>query len=333
MRSEPVDLVVVGAGIVGLAHAVEAERRGASVVVLERDQQAVGASVRNFGHGCCTAQAGQALAYAERARATWVTVGRDAGFSVAECGTAVVARADDEMAVLAELAAERGDDVRLLDRGALLDLAPVGGSEVVGGAHLRRDIRVDPRTTVAAIAAWLQTRPGVEVRFGENVVAVEAGLVRTTAGEVAARRAVVCLGHDVDRLFPAVATEAAVQRCALQMLAVASPRRAQFGAAVLSGLSMLRYPAFAACPSATAVRDRFSAASPELLDVGMNLMFTQRPDGTLLIGDTHAYGATLDPFDDERLAEARPARDGAAPRRRAPRGPRALARRLRVRAG
>ncbi|MGV9538945.1 FAD-dependent oxidoreductase, partial [Streptosporangium sandarakinum] len=32
----PADLVIVGAGIVGLAHAVDAVRRGLSVTVIER---------------------------------------------------------------------------------------------------------------------------------------------------------------------------------------------------------------------------------------------------------------------------------------------------------
>lgn len=55
------DLVVVGAGIVGLAHAVEAVRRGLRVTVIERDRRPVGASVRNFGHCCVTAQRGEQI--------------------------------------------------------------------------------------------------------------------------------------------------------------------------------------------------------------------------------------------------------------------------------
>ncbi|WP_407642692.1 FAD-dependent oxidoreductase [Desertihabitans brevis] len=38
------DLVVVGAGVVGMAHAMTALRRGMSVTVLDRDAEAVGAS-------------------------------------------------------------------------------------------------------------------------------------------------------------------------------------------------------------------------------------------------------------------------------------------------
>jgi glycine/D-amino acid oxidase-like deaminating enzyme len=55
----PADLVVVGAGVVGLAHAIEARARGLSVVVVERDARAVGASVRNFGHVGTTLHGGE----------------------------------------------------------------------------------------------------------------------------------------------------------------------------------------------------------------------------------------------------------------------------------
>lgn len=299
----PVDLVVVGAGIVGLAHAVDAVRRGLSVVVLERDDRAIGASVRNFGHGGVTGQAGRAATYADLARDTWVRLAKDAGFWLAECGAVVVARHDDELAVLSELAEHRDGDVRVLDRGALLDAVPVGSDAVIGGAHLDRDIRVDPREAVGAIAAWVDRQPGAEVRFATNVVAVEPGAVRTAAGAVNGRAVVVCLGQDVDRLFPGIAAAAGVQRCALHMLAVAAPGGARYDPAVLSGLSLLRYPAFAACPSTADVRARLQVQAPELLGAGMNLMLTQRPTGDVLIGDTHSYDRTLAPFRDEATDE------------------------------
>ncbi len=50
------DLVVVGAGIVGLAHALAAARRGLSVIVVDRDTQANGASIHNFGFVTVTGQ-------------------------------------------------------------------------------------------------------------------------------------------------------------------------------------------------------------------------------------------------------------------------------------
>ncbi len=70
---------------------------------------------------------------------------------------------------------------------------------------------------------------------------------------------------------------------------------------MLTGSSLLRYGAFVACPSAAAVRQRFERDHPELIDADVNLMFTQRPDGDLLIGDTHHYDRTVDPFRREEL--------------------------------
>ncbi|GAB3874804.1 hypothetical protein GCM10029964_017410 [Kibdelosporangium lantanae] len=107
------DIVIVGAGIVGLAHAVEAVDRGLSVVVVERDEWAAGASVRNFGHGCFTAQSGIALDRAMAARETWLRLAKQAGFWLADTGTVVVARADDELAVLTEFAHRRPEVVTL----------------------------------------------------------------------------------------------------------------------------------------------------------------------------------------------------------------------------
>jgi hypothetical protein len=58
------------------------------------------------------------------------------------------------------------------------------------------------------------------------------------------------------------------------------------------------------------VRERHRRERRDLLDAGVNLMFTQRPDGTVTLGDTHRYGTTLDPWraeelDDLLLAEGR----------------------------
>jgi glycine/D-amino acid oxidase-like deaminating enzyme len=50
------DLAIVGAGILGLAHALAAARQGRRVVVIDREARAIGASVRNFGFVTVTGQ-------------------------------------------------------------------------------------------------------------------------------------------------------------------------------------------------------------------------------------------------------------------------------------
>ncbi|MBO2464755.1 TIGR03364 family FAD-dependent oxidoreductase [Actinomadura violacea] len=301
LPATPVDLLVVGAGVVGLAHAVEAHLRGLRVAVVERDAFAAGASIRNFGHICVTAQDGDALRYALAGRERWLWLAAKAGFDAAEAGTLVVARRPEEMAVLEEFAAVRGvEQVRLLDAAAVARHLP--GPEALGGAHLPLDLRLDSPTAVPAVAGWLAGQ-GVPIAWRTSVLSVEPGLVRTSRGDVRAARTVLAVGHDLDRLLPDVAEAAGMTRCLLRMLEVAPPDGLRVAPGVLTGLSLLRYGGFAGRPSAEGLRDAVAAEAPELLDAGMNLMFTQRPGGAIVLGDTHHYSPTHAPFDDEAMAE------------------------------
>lgn len=155
-------------------------------------------------------------------------------------------------------------------------------------------------------------QPGAEVRFGTPVLGVEGAgdpgaggtgpvLVRTGRGEVRARRVLVCVGHDLDRLFPVPADEAGLRRCVLQMLQVRTAAPVTVGPAVLTGSSMLRYPALAGTAGAAALRERWRTERPELLDAVVNHMLTQLPGGDLVVGDTHTCDRTPDPWSDEAL--------------------------------
>ncbi|MFJ4229203.1 TIGR03364 family FAD-dependent oxidoreductase [Paenarthrobacter nicotinovorans] len=316
------DVVIIGAGIIGLAHAAHAVANGLTVTIVERDHHAIGASVRNFGHCCITAQSGELYELAQTSRKYWLEFAGRAGFWAAEAGAVVLARTDAELAVLRELSAVREPgQVQLLSaaetRGHLdsgTEAMHDGGTQqgawpgLVGGAFLRDDLRVDPRTTVARLAEWLGRQPGVGLHW--NTAALdfsregEVTTVRTSRGELYAKQVFVCVGHDVDYLFPDLAAEHRIQRCALQMSLAAKPSGVEFAPAVLTATSMLRYPAFTDMPAAAALREEVRANQPGLLDIGANVMFTQRPDGTIILGDSHHYHPTADPFLDESVTTA-----------------------------
>ncbi|MEM8856515.1 MAG: FAD-dependent oxidoreductase, partial [Pseudomonadota bacterium] len=95
------DLAVVGAGIVGLAHALAAAKRGKRVVVLERDGQANGASIRNFGFVTVTGQeAGDCWDKAVRSREIWAEVAEAAKIPILHHGLLVTARRAEAEAVI-----------------------------------------------------------------------------------------------------------------------------------------------------------------------------------------------------------------------------------------
>ncbi len=105
------DVAVVGAGIIGLAHALAAARAGKRVVVIDRDPRANGASIRNFGFVTVTGQErGESWALARRTRDVWDELAPKAGIQVEHRGLILTVRRSEAAAVAeAFLATEMGD--------------------------------------------------------------------------------------------------------------------------------------------------------------------------------------------------------------------------------
>lgn len=294
------DLAVVGAGIVGLGAAYAGLRRGLSVVVIDRAEAAHGATVRNFGHLCIGAQSGQARIYANASRDIWRALARDAGFWLRQSGTVVAARHEDELAVLA---AAVGEDLELLDADQVRALAPIADPRLRGGARILPDLQTNPREAAGSIAAYLASH-GVDFRTRTNVLSVATGTVHTTRGPIAAGHIVVATGHDLDHLLPELAEAAGLERCRLDMLRVDAQLPTSLSAPLLTGWSLARYGRFAGLPQTAAMRERLHRERPDLAALDLNQMYTQLPDGTLLIGDSHWRGVDASPFQPESAMDA-----------------------------
>lgn len=295
------DLVVVGAGIVGLGAAYAGIRRGLRVIVIDRTETPVGASIRNFGHLCIGAQSGRAREFADASRDIWLRLASDAGFWLRESGTLVAARSDDELEILEHASAD--DDVRMLDADELLSRAPLRRGMVRGGALIEPDLQTNPREAIGAIVAHLLSL-GVEFRFRTAVTAVAASHVETTRGAIGAGAVIVAANHDIDQLLPELAERAGVVRCALDMMRVAAPLPHALDAPLLTGWSLVRYGRFEASPATARLRERLRNERPDLAALDLNQMYTQLPDGSLIIGDSHARGIQPGPFQSEAAFDA-----------------------------
>jgi len=103
MARHTADVAIIGAGILGVAHAYALAQRRRSVVVFERSPQAAGASVRNFGMIWPIGQpAGRMHAMALRSRGLWGEVLTAAGLSYFSTGSLHVVYRDAEAAVARE---------------------------------------------------------------------------------------------------------------------------------------------------------------------------------------------------------------------------------------
>ncbi len=303
MSEEFFDLAVIGAGIVGLAHALAAARLGKRVVVLDRDAQANGASVRNFGFITVTGQErGPVWRRARRSRDVWAEIAGPAGIAIEQRGLAMVARRTEARAVLEAFAeTEMAEGCMWLDAAAAAErLGPVRPAELEGALFSDVDLRVESRTAVPRLAGWLEAVHGVAIRRGVAAHAVETGRVETSQGVVRAEAVVVCPGDDLTTLFPAEMADAGLTRCKLQMMRLAAPGW-RMPAAVMSDLSLVRYLGYAALPPAAALRARLEAEQGAWLAEGVHLIVVQSADGSLVVGDSHHYAATPDPFASEAV--------------------------------
>jgi sarcosine oxidase len=181
------DVVVVGAGIVGLAAADAFVRRGAEVVVLEREEPGAGQSfgaARGFRHLHATRQQ---IWRAVRARAAWDEWSARAGEPLVG-GEGALRLGGDVEADAAELRAV-GVAASVLQHHDAVGAGPLLWDPRGGAIRARRAIE------------WLAV--GLSVRRAE-VSAVAPGRVETADGPLECDRVVVCAGAGTEALWPGV---------------------------------------------------------------------------------------------------------------------------------
>ncbi len=249
-------VVVVGGGILGMMHAVQARSAGLSVVHLEREAGARGASVRNFGLIWVSGRApGAELALAQRARTLWEELAGAipaAGFR--PLGSLTVACDEAELGLLKEAAAmpdaaERGFE--LLDAAAAAELNPALRGEFAGALLCRRDAIVEPREVPGAIRDYLlaghQGQGSYDWLPGRQAMEVAPHAVRDHTGTWHRGDLVVlCTGAAHTGIAgPHLAgfERPPVRRVRLQMLQT-EPFEHRLTTSVADGDSLRYYPAF-----------------------------------------------------------------------------------------
>ena len=291
----PHDCAIIGAGILGLAHALAAHRAGQRVLVLDREAAAIGASIRNFGFVTVTGQeAGDCWRRARRARDIWADIAPAAGIPIHHRGLAFAARRPEALTVLEEFAAgPMGEGCRMLtpaEAAATGALRP----DLAGALWSPHELRVESRDAIPRLTAWLAAQ-GVEFRWQTPVHGIEPGRIHTNAGTIAAERIICCPGPDIRTLFAPIFARRQTTLCKLHMLRLAAPGFRLPGA-VMSDLGLVRYLGYAGAPSLPALTARLRAEQAGELAHGIHLIVVQGADGSLVVGDSHQYGPSPDPF-------------------------------------
>jgi len=306
-QAKQVDVAVVGAGIVGLAHAYLAARAERSVAVFERNPAALGASIRNFGMIWPIGQpAGRLHQMALRSREIWLEVLQAAKIPHFRTGSLHVAYREDEAAVareFAEKAPALGYDCAWLSaEQTLARSGAVRAEGLLGALWSATEVTVDPRQVIRELPRFLAERYGVKFQFDTAVRRVETGLLETAAQRWEPKVTIVAAGDDFQTLFPECFGDSKLTRCKLQMMrTVPQPGGWQLGASLAFGLTFTHYPTFRLCSTLAALQQRIAEESPELAKHGIHVMVSQNARGELTIGDSHEYGLAVKIFDDPAI--------------------------------
>jgi glycine/D-amino acid oxidase-like deaminating enzyme len=183
MQLDRADVVIVGAGIVGVCTAWFLAERGADVVIVEQRQVGSGASGRNVGYlWMQTRDTGTALSLSRAGRSLYQEFAAELGdcFQYRANGGMFFFTTDEQRQVFqefVELRQAEGLHIELLDGKAARAAAPILPPSVLGATYCAEDAQIDTRSFVRALSAACQRRG---VRIYEGVTAT--GFLRNGEG-------------------------------------------------------------------------------------------------------------------------------------------------------
>jgi FAD dependent oxidoreductase TIGR03364 len=287
--------VIVGAGIIGQAHALEAREAGWKVTLLERDSRPRGASVRNFGTlwpiGCRPGPDREQALYGVK---RWRELAKEIGFFIDPSGSLSLAHREEAWSVLEEYGHENGEGggFELLSASEVLKRFSLANPDgLKGGLYSPTETVLRPASTMAAMTRHL-VDCGIEVHFGTLVTRVHEDNVETGSGErIFFDRLVIAAGKEMRVLFPEELAAAGLHQSRLQMMRT-QPLQSndRLGAVMVGDLTLCHYPAFENCSAINALRERLESELPEHHVNGIHVIAAQHEDGSLTLGDSHEYG-------------------------------------------
>lgn len=290
------DLIVVGGGIMGTFHAYHAAKRNKSVLLLEKDNFPVGATVRNFGQVVPSGLAGRWFTYGKRSLELYHDLQSKTDLTIRKNGSVYIASDADEWQVANELYdyyVGIGYPCELLSREACLAQYPYLRNEYpVGAIFFPEEVTVDSPLLMQRFLAYCATQTGVTYLNNATVINCEstngkAQVTLTNRQQFEAEHVLICNGHEFRMLYPDLFAQSGLVVSKLQMLqTIPFPEIAMKGN-ILTGLTIRRYESFQQCPSYA------SLTTPphleELKKWGIHILFKQALDGSIVVGDSHEY--------------------------------------------
>jgi FAD dependent oxidoreductase TIGR03364 len=297
--------IVVGAGILGMATARALALKGYKVTIIEKSQQSLGASIRNFGMLWPIGQP-DGLLYdrAIRSREIWKEYLTSSKISYDPCGSIHLAYDNEEKDVVEELYEhflKSQRPVALLTPSSIeKKFNGINTNNLKAGLYSSDETIIDPREGIKHLPAYLKTYYNIDILWGTAVTNVTTNTVWSFKTKYNADIICICSGADFETLYPYKFKELPIIKTKLQMMRfVSNDSLFKIGTSVCGGLSLLHYKSFAASASLDKLKAKIELELPEYLKWGIHVMVSQNNKGELTVGDSHEYGLDFEPFDNQ----------------------------------
>jgi FAD dependent oxidoreductase TIGR03364 len=286
-------IIVVGGGVIGTTHARAALKAGHEVIHLERDLAPQGASVRNFGLIWVSGRkSGEELQAGIRARELWEEIHlENSVLTFRGNGSLTLAKNEAELRVMEECLDKDDAQLRrweILGKKETQKLNPALKGNFIASLWCPLDAVVEPHAVLTSLREHLVKDFRYIWRKSVEIIDVKSSGDRVTAvaksGEVfEGDFLILCPGADHESLFKEQFDTAPIRKVYLQMMNTA-PFGEEITTSIADGDSMRYYPGYDVS-SLQHLPPQHQIAS----DNHMQLLLVQRADGTITIGDTHAY--------------------------------------------
>jgi FAD dependent oxidoreductase TIGR03364 len=176
-------------------------------------------------------------------------------------------------------------------------------NNLVGGLYSPDEIIVDSPRAIKQLSIYLHEKYDIDFQWNTFVHHVETGKAKSGNSVFEAEEIYVCTGPDFETIFPEIFSNLPITKCKLQMMRMESqPDNWRMGPSLCGGLSLVHYPSFkVAGEPLLELKKYYEEQLDEYVKWGIHVMVSQNQSGELVIGDSHEYGKTHDPFDKQLI--------------------------------
>jgi D-hydroxyproline dehydrogenase subunit beta len=307
MTQRMFDLIVIGSGILGTFHAYHALKAGKKVLIIEKDKRPQEATVRNFGQIVPSGlPVGEWNQYGRISTEIYKEIQKESDISIRNNGSVYIASGKDELTVLEEMQQRFSADdyaCEIMAADKVLERYPSIQQDYVAGAlFFPTEVSAEPEKMIHQLHLYLVNKfeEAVVFQYHNPVISAQVigdnARIRTASGEVfSAEHCIICNGRDVKVLFPEVFAKSGLIVSKLNMMATLPQPQIKLHGNILTGLSIRRYESFQSCDTYQLLNAE--SIDPDLKKFGIHILFKQRVDGSIIIGDSHEYAPVMDQDD------------------------------------